>query len=363
MKFLRRSLVKILLLILCVWATALWAAEATIPKSNQLPVRVTDSNETAVYIGDATNNAVRVNVVAGGAGDGKILDGTAAGEADVIGSAPGGTEQGLVVRNIPSGTQPVSGTFWQATQPVSGTFWQTTQPVSAATLPLPSGASTSALQGGGLPAALGAGGGLKVDGSGTALPISGTVTSNAGTNLNTSALLTTTAHDAAFGTAGAADAQVRTVQGVASMTPLLVDGSAVTQPTNVSQIGGTAVVASRCLREEPTYITINQTANAQLATGVAAERIYICSFNFVTATAQNVALVSGTGTTCGTSTSGVTGFGGATAATGYNLAANGGIVLPGSANPYGQTDTNADNLCLFQSGVGQVSGGLTYVSQ
>src|SRR5689334_16925532 len=39
-----------------------------------------------------------------------------------------------------------------------------------------------------LPAALGAGGGLKVDGSGTPLPVSGTVTANAGTNLNTSAL-------------------------------------------------------------------------------------------------------------------------------------------------------------------------------
>ncbi len=45
-------------------------------------------------------------------------------------SAPAGTERGLIVRNIPSGTQAVSGTFWQATQPVSGTFWQATQPVS-----------------------------------------------------------------------------------------------------------------------------------------------------------------------------------------------------------------------------------------
>ena len=45
-------------------------------------------------------------------------------------------------------------------------------------------------------------------------------------------MLSTTAHDAAFGTAGAADAQVRTVQGVASMTPLLVDGSATTQPVS-----------------------------------------------------------------------------------------------------------------------------------
>lgn len=96
-------------------------------------------------------------------------------------------------------TQPVSGTFFQATQPVSGTFWQTTQPVSAASLPLPSGASTAAKQ-----PALGTAGSassdvitvqgvtsmtaLKVDGSGVTQPISGTVTANAGTNLNTSAL-------------------------------------------------------------------------------------------------------------------------------------------------------------------------------
>lgn len=53
--------------------------------------------------------------------------------------------------------------------------------------------------------------------------VKGAVTANAGTNLNTSALLTTTAHDAAFGTAGTADTQVRTVQGIASMTPLLVN--------------------------------------------------------------------------------------------------------------------------------------------
>ena len=66
---------------------------------------------------------------------------------------------------------------------------------------------------------------VTVDGSGVTQPVSGTITANAGTNLNTSSLLTTSAHDAAFGTAGSADAQVRTIQGVASMTPLLVDAT------------------------------------------------------------------------------------------------------------------------------------------
>lgn len=53
----------------------------------------------------------------------------------------------------------------------------------------------------------------------------GQVTANAGTNLNTSSLLTTSAHDAAFGTAGSADSQVRTIQGIASMTPVQVQSN------------------------------------------------------------------------------------------------------------------------------------------
>ena len=71
------------------------------------------------------------------------------------------TEYGLVVRNIPSGTQPVSGTVaatqsgvWNIgtltsiTNPVAvtGTFFQATQPVSAVALPLPTGATTLAEQ-------------------------------------------------------------------------------------------------------------------------------------------------------------------------------------------------------------------------
>ncbi len=84
---------------------------------------------------------------------------------------------------------------------VQGIAGGTALPISASSLPLPAGAATSALQ----------------------LAAGHTVTANAGTNLNTSALLTTTAHDAALGTAGAADAQVRSIQGIASGTPVEVD--------------------------------------------------------------------------------------------------------------------------------------------
>lgn len=67
--------------------------------------------------------------------------------------------------------------------------------------------------------------------------VKGSVTANAGTNLNTSALLTTSAHDAAFGTAGSADAQVRSVQGIASMTPLQVQSNGANLATAALQDG------------------------------------------------------------------------------------------------------------------------------
>jgi hypothetical protein len=184
-----------------------------------------DSTGKTVKPGDFANKAVRVNCVtgcsAGGSSGGKVLDGTASGEADVLGSAPAGTEQALVTRNIPSGTQPVSGTFWQATQPVSGTFWQTTQPVSATSLPLPTGAATSAKQ-------------------------------------------------PALGTAGTPSADVLTVQGVTSMTALKVDGSAVTQPVSGpltdTQIRATALPVSGTFWPATQPVSGTVTANAGTGT-------------------------------------------------------------------------------------------------
>ncbi len=157
---------------------------------------------------------LKVNIAAGGAGDGSILDGVnTAIKATVLDYA---NSNPLAVRLTDlsgdyiaagAGTQYTEGDIdatitgsalmWEdaadtlravsAAKPlpigdaggsitVDGTFWQSTQPISAASLPLPTGAATSALQGGGLPAALGASGGLKVDGSGTALPVTGTIT-------------------------------------------------------------------------------------------------------------------------------------------------------------------------------------------
>jgi hypothetical protein len=155
-----------------------------------------------------------------------------------------------------SGAQAVqlthNGSLYKPTTPTD------TQPISVSSLPLPAGASTSAKQ-----PALGTAGSpasdvitvqgvasmtaLKVDGSAVTQPVSAA-------SLPLPAGASTSAKQPSLGTAGSPATDVITVQGIASMTPLKVDGSAVTQPVsgtvsttppanasaNVAQVGGTA---------------------------------------------------------------------------------------------------------------------------
>lgn len=153
-----------------------------------------------------------------------------------------------------------------------------TQPVSASSLPLPTGASTAAKQ-----PALGTAGTasadvitvqgitsmtpLLVNASGNAVPVtdnSGSLTVDNGgtfavqaaqsgtwniTNVSGTVSLPTGAATAAkqpaLGTAGTASSDVITVQGIASMTALKVDGSAVTQPVSGTVgVSGTVTVDS-----------------------------------------------------------------------------------------------------------------------
>lgn len=82
---------------------------------------------------------------------------------------------------------------------------------------------TASIVQGGNTAAVSAASALKVDNSAVTQPVSGTVTANQG-----GAPWTVTG----TGTAGTAATGVLTVQGIASMTPLLVNGSGVTQPVS-----------------------------------------------------------------------------------------------------------------------------------
>ena len=123
--------------------------------------------------------------------------------------------------------------------------------------------------------------------------------------------------------------------------------------------------AGACQNQTRHTVPINLTASGQLFAGTSAKKNFICSLNIITATAQNIALVEGTGTVCATNIYGLAG--GTTAATGWNFAANGGLTQ-GNGHGFlmgGDNDTNgaAANVCLLLSGAGQVSGALTYAQQ
>ena len=107
------------------------------------------------------------------------------------------------------------------------------------------------------------------------------------------------------------------------------------------------------------YTAISLTTSSQIITGATDQYIYVCSINLVAAAATNVAVVSGTGTVCATSIGGV--FGGTTAATGWNFAANGGIALGSGAASVGRIDTTGENLCILVSAANQTSGAIVYV--
>lgn len=101
-----------------------------------------------------------------------------------------------------------------------------TQPISAASLPLPSGASTSAKQDTGNTSL------ASIDGKITAVNTGAVVVSSSA--LPTGAA--TSAKQPALGTAGTPSSDVITVQGKASMTPLLTDASATTQPVSAASL-------------------------------------------------------------------------------------------------------------------------------
>lgn len=137
----RRWLVVALAVLVGAVALSPYVRAQVIQSSAFVLVRFWDGTNL-INAGDNANNALRVNVVAGGAGGGNAdirikdgsaalqsvgvgaesasilhvpvrIQGTGANVAEPLNSNPAGTEYALPVRNIPSGTQPVSGNVGQ----------------------------------------------------------------------------------------------------------------------------------------------------------------------------------------------------------------------------------------------------------
>ena len=131
--------------------------------------------------------------------------------------------------------------------------------------------------------------------------------------------------------------------------------------TNTPAVTISGAVVDACAASAKATALISLTASGRIITGTSSKKTYICSFDLITATAQNIALVEGTGSTCGTSTAGMAG--GTTANTGWNFSANGGLVKGSGVATVFQAAVNDDDVCLLLSGSGQTSGSAQYVVQ
>jgi len=105
-------------------------------------------------------------------------------------------------------------------------------------------------------------------------------------------------------------------------------------------------------------VNVSTATTTLIVTGVSGRHVRICSLNLVTAAANNVALISGTGATCGTGTTGMSG--GTTAATGWNFAANSGVTQGSGLGAVNQTNATGDSVCIVTSAATQLSGRLAY---
>jgi len=105
-------------------------------------------------------------------------------------------------------------------------------------------------------------------------------------------------------------------------------------------------------------VNVSTATTTLIVTGVSGRHVRICSLSLVTAAANNVALISGTGATCGTGTTGMNG--GTTAASGWNFAANGGLTQGSGLGAINQTNATGDSVCVITSAATQLSGRLSY---
>lgn len=204
----------------------------------------------------------------------------------------------------------------------------------------------------------------------------------------------TAAKQPALGTAGTPSADVITVQGVTSMTPLKVDGSAVTQPvsgTVTANQGGTWTVqpgntanttpwlttdsatsaTGSAVPSKAAYVGGNSSGNltgiiacdssafldmttattTQLVALSSGKTIYVCSYDIQSNGTASVKLAYGTGTNCGTGTTQLTSNLDLTAQTGLSRGSGLGML----------TKTAASNaLCATSSAAVNVHVDVTY---
>lgn len=106
-------------------------------------------------------------------------------------------------------------------------------------------------------------------------------------------------------------------------------------------------------------ISFTATASLQIIALSGSTKIYVCSLALIASVATNFSLTGGTGTNCGTPAALI---GTTSASNGVPLAANGGLTLGNGLGTVAVTGAGSE-LCIVQSGAGNIVGNLTYVQQ
>lgn len=132
---------------------------------------------------------------------------------------------------------------------------------------------------------------------------------------------------------------------------------------SATQTGSVAIGSSDpCLGANKTNLAIsnNSTSSVQLVALSGSTSIYVCSLSLISASANTVALTTGTGTACATGTAAVVGS--TTVANSLSLAANGGLTLGNGAGTVAKGAASSE-LCMVLGSAAYVSGNITFVQQ
>lgn len=154
----------------------------------------------------------------------------------------------------------------------------------------------------------------------------------------------------------------------------VVSAIGVSDGTSTASSTGSLIMASvngtnRFIQADPcqivaatyTNINISTSGTTRIIAPATGKKTYICSIDIFTFTANNIAVIEGTGGTCGSSTFGI--IGGTTSATGISFPAQGGLAKGnGMSAVYATSGTNVD-FCIVTGNVAQLSGTVKWVQQ
>ena len=146
---------------------------------------------------------------------------------------------------------------------------------------------------------------------------------------------------------------------------LVCDPTTPTQCLGINSSGQATVVVANastdpCVNAKTNLaISFQTTSITQLIALSGSTKIYVCSLSLVASGATVFSLTGGTGTNCGTPAAMI----GTTSAThGLSLPANGGMTYGSGIGTVASTGAGSE-LCIVQSGAGDLVGNLTYVQQ